>query len=59
MLKSLAGKSYRAEANSNGNFIITHCVGSLPHGFELDVPIVYADYYFLEALKRYNDLIKK
>ena len=29
-----------------------HSVGSIPHGTEIDVPLNYADYYFLEALKR-------
>ena len=29
-----------------------HSVGSIPHGAEIDVPLNYADYYFLEALKR-------
>ncbi len=26
-----------------------------PHGSEIDVPLNYADYYFLEALKRKRD----
>ena len=33
-----------------------HSVGSLPHNSEVDVPLNYADYYFLEALKRKRDL---
>ena len=37
----------------NGNFLLMHCVGSIPHNGEIDVPLNYADYYyFLEALKR-------
>jgi len=31
-------------------------VGSIPHGTEIDVPLVYADYYFLEALLRKQKL---
>lgn len=54
MLHSLASPAYRAAAGTNGDFIIKHCVGSIPHGVEIDVPLVYADYYFLEALNRYN-----
>jgi hypothetical protein len=27
-------------------------VGSIPHGGEIDAPLIYADYYFLEALLR-------
>jgi rhamnogalacturonyl hydrolase YesR len=51
-LKSLASPAYLAEKGTNGNFLIKHCVGSFPHGAEIDVPLVYADYYFLEALLR-------
>ncbi|HEY8896252.1 MAG TPA: polysaccharide lyase family 8 super-sandwich domain-containing protein [Niastella sp.] len=58
ILHSLAGDSYRAELGTNGNFILKHSVGSIPHGFELDVPLVYADYYFIEALGRYDALVK-
>ena len=38
------------------NFILMHSVGSIPHGAEVDRPLVYADYYFLEALKRKSDI---
>ncbi|MDR1951776.1 MAG: glycoside hydrolase family 88 protein [Bacteroidales bacterium] len=54
MLHSLASPAYRAQLGENANFIIMHCVGSIPHGGEIDVPLVYADYYFLEALVRYK-----
>ena len=37
-------------------FILNHCVGNIPHGVEIDVPLVYADYYFLEAALRYKAL---
>ena len=33
-----------------------HSVGSIPHGHEIDVPINYADYYYLEALLRKKKL---
>ncbi|WP_375448397.1 glycoside hydrolase family 88 protein [uncultured Fibrella sp.] len=58
MLRSLASPDYRANPGENGNFILKHSVGSIPHGFERDVPLVYADYYFLEALLRYAALGK-
>lgn len=50
---------YRAELGQNGNFLLMHSTGSLPHKSEIDVPLVYADYYFLEALKRKRDLENK
>lgn len=52
ILTSLGSDSYRAKAGQNGNFILKHSVGSIPHGGEIDVPLNYADYYFLEALSR-------
>lgn len=56
MMQSLAGTEYRAALGENGNFILMHSVGSIPHNSEVDVPLNYADYYFLEALKRKRDL---
>ena len=58
IMKSLSGKDYRAKLGENGNFILMHSVGSIPHKSEVDVPLNYADYYFLEALKRKKDLEK-
>ncbi len=57
ILHSLASPAYRAEAGKNGNFVLRHCVGSIPHGAEVDTPLVYADYYFVEALWRYDRLL--
>ncbi len=56
IMQSLSGAEYRANLGENGNFILKHSVGSIPHGSEVDVPLNYADYYFLEALKRKRDL---
>ncbi|RYY54064.1 MAG: glycosyl hydrolase family 88 [Chitinophagaceae bacterium] len=58
MLHSLASPAYRADSASNGNFLLKHSVGSIPHQTEIDAPLVYADYYFLEALHRYDQLLK-
>lgn len=52
MIESLSGPPYMAEAGTNGGFILKHSVGSLPHGGNVDVPLNYADYYYLEALAR-------
>ncbi len=56
IMESLASPAYRAKVGENGNFLLKHSVGSIPHGSEIDVPLNYADYYFLEALKRKRDL---
>jgi hypothetical protein len=52
IIQSLGSPAYRAKPGENGNFILMHSVGSIPHGAEIDVPLNYADYYFLEALRR-------
>ena len=56
ILKNLSTPAYLAKVGENGNFILMHSVGSIPHGVEIDVPLNYADYYFLEALIRKRDL---
>ncbi len=58
MLASLTTSKYKAETGSNGHFILKHSVGSKPQNSEVDVPLVYADYYYLEALLRYDQLHK-
>lgn len=55
ILQSLSGDTYRAKTGENGGFILKHSTGALPLNSEIDVPLIYADYYFLEALKRYKD----
>lgn len=50
IIVSLSSPAYRAKQGENGGFILMHSVGSLPHGSSIDVPLNYADYYFLEAL---------
>lgn len=55
MLQSLASPAYRAQLGTNANFLLMHSVGSIPHRNEIDKPLVYADYYFLEALLRYKN----
>ncbi len=57
-LVSLSSPAYMAQPGENGFFILKHCVGSIPHNQEIDVPLNYADYYFLEALMRYRNIRK-
>ena len=52
ILTSLSSGKYRAETGANNNFILMHSVGSKPGGSEVDVPLIYADYYFIEACLR-------
>lgn len=54
ILRSLSSDTYRAKLGQNGGFLLLHSVGSIPHKSEVDVPLTYADYYFLEALHRYK-----
>lgn len=56
IMGSLKSPAYLAEVGTNENFILKHSVGSIPHGVEIDVPLNYADYYFLEALIRKRNL---
>jgi unsaturated chondroitin disaccharide hydrolase len=56
-LQSLSAPPYRAEPGGNGGFLLKHSVGSLPHKSEVDVPLTYADYYYVEALLRYRDWV--
>ncbi|WP_113663776.1 glycoside hydrolase family 88 protein [Pedobacter nanyangensis] len=57
ILKSLSGSAYFAKYGTNGGFLLRHSVGSIAHGVEIDVPLVYADYYYLEALNRYRKIL--
>ncbi|WP_291907368.1 glycoside hydrolase family 88 protein [Chitinophaga sp. CB10] len=58
MLTSLCSPAYLAKEGENNDFILMHSVGSLPHNSEVDVPLTYADYYFVEALMRYKQWAK-
>ncbi len=56
-IRSLASPEYLARPGENGNFILKHGVGHLPGNSEVDVPLTYGDYYFVEALMRYKKLL--
>lgn len=55
ILESLSTK-YTAPAGSSFGFILLHSTGSKPGNFEVDAPLNYADYYYLEALLRKKNL---
>ncbi len=54
MLRSLSSDAYRARLGENGGFLLKNSVGSFLANSEVDVPLTYADYYFLEGLLRYK-----
>jgi rhamnogalacturonyl hydrolase YesR len=56
ILTNLTSEKYRATDGTNGGFILKHSVGNKPRSSEVDVAINYADYYYLEALKRQQNL---
>ena len=56
ILKNLSSPAYKAAAGTNGGFIIKHCVGHMPNKTEIDVPLTYADYYYIEAMIRYKNI---
>jgi hypothetical protein len=43
---------YRSPLGENKGFILLHSTGHKPAKSEIDVPIDYADYYFVEAVLR-------
>lgn len=58
LLKHLSGPDYLAGKGTNQGFLLKHSTGSLPNGSEVDVPLNYADYYYLEAMVKYLKLKK-
>lgn len=53
-LLALGSPAYLSESGANGGFLLARSTGSAPENSEVDVPLNYADYYFLEALLRYR-----
>ncbi|MBB6236784.1 rhamnogalacturonyl hydrolase YesR [Pedobacter sp. AK013] len=54
IIYSLSGSAYHAKLGENGGFLLMHSTGAYPLNSEIDVPLIYADYYYLEALARYK-----
>lgn len=44
--------NYRAKEGTAQGFLLLHSTGNYPKSDEIDAPISYADYYFMEALHR-------
>lgn len=56
ILRNLSSEGYLAKENGNGGFILKHSVGNFHENNENDVPINYADYYYLEALLKWSKI---
>ncbi|MFB2117782.1 glucuronyl hydrolase [Parapedobacter sp. 2B3] len=54
ILLNLGKAPYRAQPEEVGGFLLKHSVGNFPAASEIDVPLSYADYYYVEALIRYG-----
>ncbi len=56
-IRSLTSPDYLAPVGENCNFALMHSTGNFPSDSEVDVPLSYADYYYVEALLRLKKLI--
>lgn len=54
MLRSLSSSAYQSRPGENAGFILQHSAGNIPANSEMDAPLTYADYYYVEALLRYK-----
>jgi len=52
IVNTLASPEYLAAPGENGNFLLKHGVTNLHKWSGVDIPLTYADYYFLEALRK-------
>jgi len=55
-IRTLSSPLYRNAPGNKNNFILKHAVGHMPNNSEVDVSLIYADYYYVEALMRYRKL---
>lgn len=58
ILRNVSSAPYKAKDGENGGYVLSHSVGALPLNSEVDVPLSYADYYYVEALIRYKRLLQ-
>lgn len=58
ILKSLSSNAYLTKPGENSYFLLKHSVGAFLYNSEIDTPLDYADYYYLEALKKYASIKK-
>jgi hypothetical protein len=58
LLATLSSPEFLAPVGENAGFLLLHSTGHLPNNSEIDVPIVYADYYFLESIIKQKNMGK-
>ena len=57
-LLALASPAYFSEGDESCHWLLKHGVGHKPGNSEVDTPLDYGDYYYLEALLRFRDSSK-
>jgi len=55
MLRALSSLEYLS--GNRNDAILLHSTGNKPKNGEVDIPIIYADYYYIEALIRLKKII--
>lgn len=56
-LRSLSSEKYLSGQTNDA--ILLHSTGSKPHDSEVDVPLIYADYCYVEALLKARKLMEQ
>ncbi len=56
IMETLRSPAYSSEPGTNAGFILDHSVGHIRDRSGVDKPVVYADYYYLEALSRLHQV---
>jgi unsaturated chondroitin disaccharide hydrolase len=59
IIRALSTPTYTAKPKQNAGFLLKHSVGNIPGNSEIDTPLTYADYYYIEAMMRYLALKRK
>lgn len=58
ILQTLSSPEYKATIGTNGGFILKHSVANMNKNTEVNAPLPYADYYYVEAMNHYKKLLK-
>jgi unsaturated chondroitin disaccharide hydrolase len=58
ILHTLSSPEYKAAVRKNGGFLLMHSVANMNKNIEVNAPLSYADYYYVEAMLRYKNLLK-